>query len=169
MKKILLSILILSFLIVKPAFAEEGKVTLYLFHSIGCPHCEEELKFLPKLQEKYSWLEVKTFEVSQDKDNADLYEAVGKKLGADTGYVPMTVVGEKYVNGYSTEEVTGKEIEALVLEASKGGTVDIVKPLIKGNVLGEEASKSASGYAKYIIVAILLIPVVYLIYKKITS
>ena len=55
MKKVI-NYLLLFVLFIFPIniFAKENDtITLYLFHGDGCPHCEEEMKFLDSIDGEY--------------------------------------------------------------------------------------------------------------------
>ena len=46
MKKIISFIIIFLFIFPLGVFAKDRDITLYLYYGEGCPHCEEEMKFL---------------------------------------------------------------------------------------------------------------------------
>ena len=56
--------LLLFLFLVKPVFAQEGKVNIYFFWAKGCPHCHKEMVFLETLAEKYPQIEIKDYEVT---------------------------------------------------------------------------------------------------------
>lgn len=93
-------------------FAQE-KNTLLFFWAEGCPHCATEEQFLDDLQEQYPNLHIERYEVSKNKDNQNLLTETGKKLNFDTGGVPVTVVGNDYIIGYSKGS-TDKKIKDFV-------------------------------------------------------
>lgn len=92
-------------------------ITVHLFYSQGCPHCHKEKQFLEELDEKYGSIDVQLYEITTNPENARLYQQVGQRIGARTGSVPFTVVGNQYLIGYGSDESTGKEIEQLVRDA----------------------------------------------------
>lgn len=96
-----------------------SQVTLDFFWSNGCPHCAKEKVFLEELKLKYPNLIVNSYEISQNMANALLFQSVGQKLGADISGVPFTVVGDKYVVGFGSNDTTGREIESFILSAMK--------------------------------------------------
>ena len=121
---------LLLLLLPKPSLAQETKINLYFFWAKGCPHCSREKDFLKTLQQKYPQIEVKSFEIATNPDNAKLLQKVGEKLNADVTSIPFTVVGEHYFVGFYTAETTGKTIEDAVTCALKSGCPDIVGHLI---------------------------------------
>lgn len=114
-KKILLFFFVFLpfFFLFKPIFAKD-KVNLYLFWSNTCPHCAKEKLFLVNLQEKYPDLEIKSFEVSTNKENLEYFLKIGSKLNLDTSAVPFTIVCDKTFSGYLDDDTTGKQIEDAV-------------------------------------------------------
>jgi len=121
---------LLLLLFPKPSLAQETKINLYFFWAQGCPHCSREKDFLTTLQQKYPQIEVKSFEIATNPDNAKLLQKVGEKLNADVTSIPFTVVGEHYFVGFYTAETTGKTIEDAVTCALESGCPDIVGHLI---------------------------------------
>jgi cytochrome c biogenesis protein CcdA/glutaredoxin len=98
--------------------AAEEKIEIIFFHSETCPHCKAEKVFLDKLAEKYPDLTIAGYEISI-KDNQRLYEDCVKRYNVAYG-VPLTVIGDKPILGYLSEQTTGKEIEDMVDALRKG-------------------------------------------------
>lgn len=121
----------------KPSPDSDKKVNLYFFWAYGCPHCSDEKPFLEKLEQKYGGLKVHSFEVTSDKDNAELLKKAGKELSADVSGVPFTVVGDHYFAGWYNEQTTGAAIEEAIQCALKNGCYDTV-----GNLISPAASGS---------------------------
>jgi hypothetical protein len=88
-------------------------------------------------------VEVRSYELTESGDNRELMGRVGKRLGVDVSdfRVPFTVVGANYIFGYGGVEDTGRQIEALVLEAMEGGCVDIVTGVGGGGVCDDPDSE----------------------------
>jgi cytochrome c biogenesis protein CcdA/glutaredoxin len=94
------------------------RIEIIFFHSETCPHCKAEKVFLDKLAEKYSDLTIAGYEIST-KDNQRLYEDYVKRYNVAYG-VPLTVIGDKPILGFFSEQTTGKEIEDMVDALRKG-------------------------------------------------
>jgi len=136
MKKILFVLLFMAFVFLPSfVFAEEGEVTIYLFRGSTCEHCEAALSYIndhkDELPEGVSFV---TYEVWENKNNAKLQEAVAGKVGVEEKYktsVPLFVVGEKHMVGYSSavdfQEIIGYAKEYL----EEGNYTDMVKESIK--------------------------------------
>ena len=115
MKKIFvfLGILLFSFFIASDVHAkEDNKVTLYLFYGDGCPHCANEKEFLKDLEKDFDSLEIVKYEVWYNKDNQDLLEKVKKDLEIDKNGVPITIIGETVIFGY-TDSMQGQITRAV--------------------------------------------------------
>lgn len=96
---------------------ETEKVLVFLFWGHGCPHCEKEKKFLKKLEQKYSFVEVKNYEIWENKANQSFLESLSKDLNIKSISVPITIIQNKHtVMGFLDEDSTGKRIEKLILK-----------------------------------------------------
>lgn len=103
--------------VVLPVYAQNTKVVTEFFWAEGCPHCAKEKIFLNKLQTKYPNLEIKSYEISQNLNNALLLQQRGQDLNADVSGVPFTIIGQMYISGFGDEATTGRQIETLVNQA----------------------------------------------------
>ncbi len=96
--------------------AKHDAPKLFLFYSDSCPHCAKEEIFIDKLEKKYETLEVNRIEVTSNPNTASQIKTITEKLGVEVSGVPFTLVGDKYVVGFLNDEVTGSEIENLVVD-----------------------------------------------------
>lgn len=81
--------------------ADEKTLRVYLFHQESCPHCKKEIQYLEELKNKYSNLDVVTYEVSQNVMNYNFMNRVIDKTGIVTnGQVPFTIIGTDYYIGF---------------------------------------------------------------------
>ncbi len=106
---------------------DTSKVNLYFFYGDGCPHCNKEEEFLDKLEEKYNKIDIHRYETWYNPDNAKLLDSIRGDLKFGTG-VPVLVVGEEAIVGYSNYEITGKKIEDLVGDYVINGCNDVLAP-----------------------------------------
>jgi len=111
--------------------ASENSVVLHFFSAQGCPHCAKEKIFLEKLKSKYNFLQIREYEVTQNKENLQLLTRAGEALFADVSGVPFTVVCKNYTAGFNTEETTGTIIESYIQKA--GECEDLVGYLSAGS------------------------------------
>lgn len=92
-----------------------NQVTIYLFHGDGCPHCASETKFLNELKAEYKdKINIVKYEVWYNENNEKLLDKVKQTLNVTSKGVPFTIIGEKYVSGYSESLGTDDTIRAIV-------------------------------------------------------
>lgn len=120
-----------------PTWAQENSqqvvppsLVLHLFYSKTCPHCADEEKFLAKMENKYPAISVKTYEVSENRENLKLFIDVGKKLGEKSGRVPFLVIGQEYITGYLNDETHGTQIEQKIIAGLENTPTDLVQNII---------------------------------------
>ncbi len=108
MKKIISFIIIFLFIFPLGVFAKDRDITLYLYYGEGCPHCEEEMKFLNTIEKNYPNLKIVKKEVWYDEDNSSELQKVNDAFSINRMGVPTNVIGETIIRGYS--EGTGNKI-----------------------------------------------------------
>ncbi len=116
LKKITFFLIILTALaalfLVTPVQAQFKKnLNIYFFWGEGCPHCEAEKDFLPKLEAKYpGQLAIHDFEVFNNKDNQKILTELFQKLNKQFHGVPVTLVGPYAIEGFDSESGVGQRI-----------------------------------------------------------
>ena len=113
----------------------DNTVPIYFFWSEGCPHCKNEKPFLEELSEKYTSVELNSFEISKSSKNRKLLIEIGEILQKDVSGVPFTVIGDQVFTGY-TESITSKQIEDRVKYCLNNSCPDSVVGVI-GEVISE--------------------------------
>jgi glutaredoxin len=106
MKKIIISIITIMLLILPiNAKAESNEVTIYMFRSTQCNHCEDALEYLNENKDSIpEGVKLKTYQVYQNSNNIKLLEQIQKDLNFDKddiGSIPLFIIGEEYIFGYS--------------------------------------------------------------------
>lgn len=86
------------------ASAQKAAV-LELFHGAECPHCHDEMKFLPTIQAMYPDLEVKKYEIWHDKENKELAEKRLKDLGTRLDGVPTNIIEDEVIVGFNKNKI----------------------------------------------------------------
>lgn len=131
MKRILKIICLLA-LVFFPmtCFAKEDKITLYFFHGDGCPHCAEEEVFLESIKDEYPNLEIVSYEVWYNDENAALLEQVEKVFSVKRSGVPTNVIGTTVISGYSP--TIGEKIRRAIEFYQEHEYTDIVSQIIDG-------------------------------------
>ncbi len=123
--------------------AHDQPVNLYLFWTKGCPHCAAEKTYLAQLASRDQNLKIITLELTESRENLELFRKVGEALGADVSGVPFTVVGEQYVIGWLNEATTGAAIDQAVEEARRTKAPDVVASLMAPHLTPISPEKKA--------------------------
>jgi thiol-disulfide isomerase/thioredoxin len=111
----------LSFLAASPATAEveseslwhrygaDGlvEINLYVFWSLGCPHCHKAMTFLEGYEAEAPWLRVQALEISRNQENAGIYQSFAQALGTEARYVPAFFYCGTGFSGFDAAETTG--------------------------------------------------------------
>lgn len=126
-------IAIISLFPIKIYAQEKNLVNIYLFHSSTCPHCEQEIKALHKIQKKYSNIKIYKYEIHTEK-NMNYYESILQMYHLKSKNVPFIVVGDKYYIGYN-ENKTKLNIIKTIEYYSKYGYADRVAAIVHNNNL----------------------------------
>ena len=91
---------------------ESTDITVYFFYSSSCPHCAKENEFLDSLQNTYSNVLIRRYEVTGNKNNSNYLNIVKDRMNVTTPGVPFTVIGDHYFQGYS--EGIGVKIKSVI-------------------------------------------------------
>lgn len=94
----------------------DNPVTLKFFWGEGCPHCHQEALFLEKIQNEFPQLNIEAYEVFYNAEGQNLMEDTAEELGVQVQGVPFTVIGNKYLVGYSSDETTGAALRREVAQ-----------------------------------------------------
>ncbi len=127
---------LLFFLVLSPVLtlAQEKKVEMYFFWGEGCPYCAKAKPFLEILKKEFPELEVKSYEIYNNKNNYNLWQNLVKAYGAESRIngVPSFFIGENAFAGY--HESANNKIRQMIQECIKSRCPSPLKKL--------EASKS---------------------------
>ena len=118
--------------------AKENKITLYLFHGDGCPHCAAEMEFLNGIESKYKNLKIVKYEVWYNEENSAFLKEVKSSFGIDNSYVPTTVIGDTLFTGYS--DTSGSKIERAIQYYSENDYTDQIKKIKDGTFNKDDLS-----------------------------
>lgn len=154
MKKIIFSIITIIMLVLPLQVKAETKndVTIYLFRSTECFHCEDALEYLHNNKDEIPKdVKIKTYKVNDNNNNSKLLERIQKDLGFDDddiGKIPLFVIGDKYVFGYS-DASDAKRAFNLAEEAKNSDDYkDIVAETIKKLSLKDDSMTLEKIYAE---------------------
>ena len=132
MKRKISLLLVALCLFLFPLFvsAKDNKVTLYLFHGNGCPHCAAEIEYLDTIEKEYKDLEIVKYEVWYNDENANLLQDVYKAFDITRNGVPTTVIGNTVIQGFG--DGTGSKIERAIKFYTKNNYIDQVENIKNG-------------------------------------
>ena len=135
-----LLVLLVSFSFVLPVSAkEDDTITLYLFYGDGCPHCAQEKMFLNEIKDSYDNLEIVMYEVWKDPANQQFLEQVKSELGIQRSGVPVTIIGDTYMVGWS-DALEGRVTRAIRFY-KQNDYQDVVQQIKDGTYEKEEDSE----------------------------
>ncbi len=120
--------LCLGILCPEPSSASE--VTLHFFYAENCPGCRSEKPFIAELQELFPQLQVKIYDVWQQRDSYELMQTLAEAAGAEIATTPTTAVGPHIWFGFSDE--IAAEIKTAVKQCLTYGCADLVGGLAAG-------------------------------------
>jgi len=121
----------------------DQKVDVYLFYQTGCPHCGREVDFLSRWQREEPRLRVNRFEISQDVQSREIFKTLVRHFRIERPGVPLTVVGNRFFDGYDDDATIGADIKAAALACLENACDDLVKSLLTGKAKPEPEEKAA--------------------------
>ena len=117
------------------------KLPVYFFWGNGCPHCHAESIFLEKIKKDYPNIEIKSYEVYNNKENYKLLESMLEQSGDRVTGVPVTIIGERIIVGFGNEQISGAKIkQALDIYLLKNNFKINSKDTITENEIGKDSS-----------------------------
>ncbi|GGP60318.1 cytochrome c biosynthesis protein [Shewanella algicola] len=101
-------------------------VKLHFFWSKTCPHCREAHPFIDALGERFEWIDLHDYAIS-DPGNVDKLMQMGQHTGVEPKSVPYFAICGEAVVGYNSHDVTGRYILERLIDCyqRQGGQVDI--------------------------------------------
>lgn len=111
-----------------PAFVQaqqaNEKARIAVFVREGCVHCQDEKEFLTKLSNELQTITPEYYRL-ENPDHRRLWEEFTTRLQI-AKVTPITVIGNKYIIGFSDDQSSGKDIRNLISESQKTGiTTDL--------------------------------------------
>lgn len=105
-----------------PVLASDFETTTILFWGEGCPHCNEEKAFLEEMEAKYPAFHADLYEVWYNSTNRELFEEFAECYRGSTQGVPVLIIDEQYVSGYSSAYAS--DLEAKIYDCIQNGCSD---------------------------------------------
>jgi len=78
-------------------------LTMYIFKSATCPHCQEQRAFTDALDRQHDRLQVRYFEIMQTREHHDLLRMMAASGNVKPGSVPMVFLGKQVWVGDSAQ------------------------------------------------------------------
>jgi len=122
---------------------QTSDLPIYFFWGDGCPHCAQEKPFLQELVRHHQRVTLLDYEVWYVPENMKLMKQMATALGFKPSGVPVTIIGDRYWVGYTTQ--IGAEIEAQVNECLDKGCPDRGVGIIPGRKAPENERTSGAG------------------------
>lgn len=113
----------------------EKPIDVYLFWGEGCSHCANVIDFSRQLTAKEPKTRMHYLEVTREPANRKAFAALIRYFGIQKPGVPLTVVGERFFEGYHDDATTGAEIKSAVSACLQSSCRDVVRPLLTGEEL----------------------------------
>ena len=103
------------------SFSQEEEIEIYFFYNQGCPHCKKEKQFIEGLEAKYPDVVFHKYETSSEENLERFIDFLEEKdvPKEKRGFVPTTFLGDEWLVGYLSDEITGKQIEDYILSFSE--------------------------------------------------
>jgi len=99
---------------------QNEKIIIAVFVREGCAHCKDEEHFLSKLSNELKTVTVQYYRL-EDPASRKVWEEFTTRLQI-AKITPITVVGNRYLIGFSDEQTTGKDIRILISATLKSNT-----------------------------------------------
>lgn len=116
-------------------------VNIYLFWGDGCPHCAKAKPVLETLDANSDAVTLYKYEVYYNTENQQLLQSVAEALKIEASGVPVIIVGDEAIVGYS--ETIKSDIEKRVKDCTVNGCLDSVA-VIAGAELAIDKVQSPS-------------------------
>ncbi|MCA9387190.1 hypothetical protein KC669_04115 [Candidatus Dojkabacteria bacterium] len=92
------------------AESDSNNIEIMFFWGDGCPHCKKAKPFLESILKNYDGVSYTDYEVYNNSENAIKLQEVAIEFGLSHLGVPLTIINDKVIVGYNSDETTGQEI-----------------------------------------------------------
>jgi len=113
-----------------PWFAyAQSKVDVYVFWRVGCPHCENAMALLDRLEAQGEPFRQQRFEIGSDARSRELFQRVAIHFNVERPAVPLVVVGDRVFVGYLNDMATGSDYLGAIRDCAAKACIDRVQTL----------------------------------------
>jgi thiol-disulfide isomerase/thioredoxin len=102
-------VLMLSFSGIEQVTAQKIPI-LEFFYSTTCAHCHDEIKWFSELEKKFPDLEIRKYEITENRSNAAYLEKRLLEVGMEFPGVPINFIENETIVGFDNAEKTGENI-----------------------------------------------------------
>lgn len=88
----------------------EPRIHLYFFWTRTCPHCRQARPFIETLPAAYPWLELHSYDITQDMAGALHYARMATAIGETARSVPALLFCGRMMTGFDRPETTGQQL-----------------------------------------------------------
>ena len=121
-------------------------INVYFFHGEGCPHCAEEEEFLNNYNDDN--INIIRYEVWYNTENSELLDGISQQLEFTVKGVPVTIVGETVIRGYS-DSLSNKIDRAIkYYEDDSNEYKDAVYEIKNGTYVKEDVTDKKKSFEK---------------------
>ena len=121
-------------------------INVYFFHGEGCPHCAEEEEFLSNYNDDN--INIVRYEVWYNTENSELLDGISQQLEFNVKGVPVTIIGETVIRGYS-DSLSNKIDRAIkYYEDDSNEYKDAVYEIQNGTYVKEDVTDEKKSFEK---------------------
>ena len=99
--KWIIPLILLLLLLVPSLVYSQEKTDLVFFYGKGCPHCEQLESFLNQIKDKYTGLNIISYEVYFNEENRQLFGEMTRVYNTEIQGVPTLFINDKVLVGFS--------------------------------------------------------------------
>lgn len=119
-------------------------VTVHLFWREGCMYCEREMAYFETLQARDQSLELKKYEVLNNKSNQELFKKINTTYNLNIRSVPITIIGDQVISGFS-QPATPQQIESAIEQCRSNQCPDLVAAVLDDTEKNTNTNEQPSG------------------------
>ncbi len=108
-----------------PAAAQDNQVTAHVFWQKGCPYCTRAKDALREIAKGSDSVLIDEIELGVDPRNDALFSQMLSLLQIREVAVPFTVIGERYIVGFSVAGQTANAYRDLIERCQKSACIDL--------------------------------------------
>lgn len=145
MKKRLFILLSFFFFVIPFSVYASNDLDIHLFYSKTCPHCKDERSYLDEFLKDRKNIKLHLYEITENKENREFLKKVQKIIDEESNYVPYTVIGNKYYEGFNNNTKLKIENTIKAYEDDYDNYVNVVGDIKSGKITEKNYKKIIEG------------------------